>query len=84
MHEVARRCRFDVRSETFVQFEPLGATGVLVLAESHFSAHTFHEEECVRVDCYCCGDTFNPLECMAVIEEVFGARKTCDWRVIER
>ena len=84
MLEVAKRCAFNVRAQTFVQFEPEGATGVLVLAESHFSAHTFHEEGCVRVDVYCCSEAFNPLQCMQTIEDVFEAKKTCEWRLVSR
>jgi len=82
MLAVAERCRFNVRSECFVQFKPEGATGVLVLAESHFSAHTFPEEASLRVDAYCCSPDFNPSEFMREAEEAFGATGT--WRVIER
>jgi len=83
MQSVALACGFTVRKRVFVQFEPAGATGVLVLAESHFAAHTFPEERCVRLDVYCCSDAFSPTACASEIENVFGAT-TCSWQVVDR
>jgi hypothetical protein len=84
MLRVASECGFNVRGECFVQFEPVGATGVLVLAESHFSSHTFPEEALVKVDVYCCCATFDPLQCMGAIERAFGASRGGEWRVVTR
>ena len=50
MDRVAHECRFTVVARAFHQFEPHGATGVLVLSESHFSAHTYPEHGTVYVD----------------------------------
>jgi hypothetical protein len=82
MLAVATRCRFRVRGECFVQFEPEGATGVMVLAESHWAAHTFPEEGTVRCDVYCCASDFDPDECIRAIKAAFG--DDGEWRVIER
>jgi S-adenosylmethionine/arginine decarboxylase-like enzyme len=49
--------------------QPYGATGVLVLSESHFSAHTFVQEKCIKFDIFCCAETFNPLRCATAIDE---------------
>lgn len=83
MLEVARRCGFNVRTVASEQFYPVGATTVLVLAESHFSCHTYPEEGTVYMDVFCCSPTFNPLQCAKTIETVFSAKKG-NWRVVRR
>jgi S-adenosylmethionine decarboxylase len=41
--------------ESFHQFEPQGATGVLLLSESHICIHTWPEHNSAAVDIFCCG-----------------------------
>lgn len=41
--------------ETFHHFAPQGVTGVIVIAESHLSIHTWPENGYVAVDIYTCG-----------------------------
>ena len=82
MHEVARLCKFNVVSEAFHQFEPFGATGVLVLAESHFSAHTYPEEGKIYIDVFCCGPNFKSELCSQIIEMVFEGVLT--WKAVDR
>ena len=38
----------------FHQFEPAGATGMVLLAESHLAVHTWPERRFVSVDLYVC------------------------------
>jgi S-adenosylmethionine decarboxylase len=83
MDRVADECRFTVVTRAFHQFEPHGATGVLVLAESHFSAHTYPEHGIVYVDVFCCSPTFDPHECAQSIRENFGATHA-SWEIINR
>ena len=83
MNSVARECKFNVVGNSFHQFEPYGATGVLVLAESHFSAHTYPEDQMIYIDVFCCADSFDPRECSRVIERVFGATGS-KWHIIDR
>jgi S-adenosylmethionine decarboxylase len=61
----------------------MGTTGVLVLAESHFSAHTYPENNRVYIDVFCCATGFNPEYCADVIEEEFAALKGT-WQVVAR
>jgi S-adenosylmethionine decarboxylase len=42
-------------SVSFKEFNNCGMSGVFVLAESHFSFHTWPEENYVSVDLYVCG-----------------------------
>ena len=83
MDKVAGECVFTVRGRSFVQFEPVGATGVLVLAESHFSAHTYPETETVFVDVFCCSETFSPSACARSVELAFGATHG-EWQTVIR
>ncbi len=43
-------------SSHYFQFQPHGATGVILLAESHISIHTWPEHGLATVDVYTCGD----------------------------
>lgn len=83
MIRIAERCEFTVVSHAFHQFEPHGATGVLVLAESHFSAHTYPEDNKVYIDVFCCSPNFDPGFCATVIEEEFSAYDSV-WQVVKR
>ncbi|MEC7120937.1 MAG: adenosylmethionine decarboxylase [Pseudomonadota bacterium] len=38
----------------FHQFEPVGVTGVVLLAESHLAIHTWPEHDFVSIDLYVC------------------------------
>ena len=43
-------------SSHYYQFQPHGATGVILLAESHLSIHTWPEHGIATVDVYTCGE----------------------------
>ena len=52
--------------DSFHRFSPQGVSGVLVIAESHLSIHTWPEQEFAAVDLFTCGDT-SQLEAMPEI-----------------
>jgi S-adenosylmethionine decarboxylase proenzyme len=83
MNRIAERCEFTVVARAFHQFEPHGATGVLVLAESHFSAHTYPEDNKVYIDVFCCSPNFDPEFCARIIEQEFCADDGV-WKVVKR
>ena len=83
MDIVADDCRLKVVGKCFHQFEPYGATGVLILAESHFSAHTYPEDNMVYVDVFCCARNFEASYCASVIEQVFQAQSS-EWQIVAR
>lgn len=56
----AERCGATVLSVSERQFEPQGATVLLLLSESHLSIHTYPERGFAALDCYTCGDTVDP------------------------
>ncbi|PYB67848.1 MULTISPECIES: adenosylmethionine decarboxylase [unclassified Thermoplasma] len=43
-------------SSDYYQFRPRGASGIVLLAESHLSFHTWPEYGLVTLDIYTCGD----------------------------
>ena len=83
MNRIAEKCGFTVVNRAFHQFEPHGTTGVLVLAESHFSAHTYPEDNRIYIDVFCCSPNFDAKSCALVIEEEFAALEG-EWDIVER
>ena len=53
--EATRASGATVLADRFHQFEPEGVTGVLLLAESHLSVHTWPEEGLITLDVFTCG-----------------------------
>lgn len=43
-------------------FQPQGYTAAIILAESHFTVHTFPEHGFMMVDCFSCNGNLNPGE----------------------
>ena len=58
--EAAQKASLTVLGSFFHQFEPHGVSGLLCLAESHISIHTWPEEGYAAVDAYTCGDKAKP------------------------
>lgn len=49
---------------THKQFTPHGLTAVWILAESHFTLHSYPEHNYITVDCYTCGTEGDPARCV--------------------
>jgi S-adenosylmethionine decarboxylase len=60
MVEAAEACGATVLSVQSKQFEPQGATVLVLLSESHLSIHTYPERGFAALDCYTCGETVDP------------------------
>ncbi len=60
MIDAAEACGATVLSVQAKQFEPQGATVLVLLSESHLSIHTYPERGFAALDCYTCGDTVDP------------------------
>ena len=83
MEQVIKELNLTEVKRAFHQFEPHGATGVIVLSESHFSAHTYPEDESVYFDLFCCSPTFNSTVACECITRVFKAQMF-DYKYIPR
>lgn len=57
----------------FHQFSPHGITGVVVVAESHFSVHTWPEYGYCALDIFTCGESVNGHKAMEYMKQALGA-----------
>ncbi len=60
-------------SISFHRFPPHGVSGVVVISESHLSAHTWPEAGYVALDIYTCGKDSKPEEAVGFAMKQFGA-----------
>jgi len=70
-------------SSHYYQFKPHGATGVVLIAESHISIHTWPELGIATVDVYTCGE---PEQCVEAMNYIIDQLKPSrvDKKVFER
>ncbi len=79
----AKESKATVVGEAFHQFEPFGVSGVLLIAESHVSIHTWPEDGFVGVDIFTCGEEMDPDIAMKVLREELRA-ETVNVKVLVR
>jgi S-adenosylmethionine decarboxylase len=60
-------------SSSFHQFEPQGVSGVVVIAESHFTIHAWPEHDYAAVDIFTCGDDINLEAAIASMKDSFAS-----------
>ena len=65
--KAARQANTTVVSQTFHRFAPQGVSGVVVIAESHISIHTWPELGYAAVDIFTCGDHTMPEQAAGYI-----------------
>jgi S-adenosylmethionine decarboxylase len=66
----AKAAKATILKVHFHQFSPFGVSGVIVIAESHLSIHTWPEYGYAAMDIFTCGDTLKPeLAATRVIEK---------------
>ncbi|MDD4859443.1 MAG: adenosylmethionine decarboxylase [Dehalococcoidales bacterium] len=58
----------------FHSFNPQGVSGVVIIAESHMSIHTWPEFDYAAVDVFTCGKTVQPEKAAEVMIERLGAK----------
>lgn len=69
MVEAAKFMDAQIIGESFHRFNPQGITGVLAIAESHLSIHTWPELDYAAADIFTCGLEQNPRAAARVIIE---------------
>jgi S-adenosylmethionine decarboxylase len=74
--EAARRAQATIVDVVFHEFNPFGISGVVVIAESHLSIHTWPEYRYAAVDIFSCGDVLNPEVAANYLVEQFAAERT--------
>ena len=77
----AKRCGSTIIKYFFHQFSPTGVSGVILIAESHFSVHTGPENNFVAVDIYTSGEVMKPDIAIAFLQDAFNAQRVEVFRV---
>jgi S-adenosylmethionine decarboxylase proenzyme len=54
------------------QFMPHGYTFAYILAESHFTIHTYPEYNSCYIDIFCCSPNFNAHRALKELKDAFG------------
>jgi len=82
MVEAAEACGATVLSVQSKQFEPQGATVLVLLSESHLSIHTYPEKGFAALDCYTCGETVDPEIAIEFMVKMLKPEKTYSRKLI--
>ena len=67
MVDAAHAVGAHVVGESFHRFSPQGVTGILAIAESHISIHTWPEYGYAAADIFACGPSFLPREAAKIL-----------------
>jgi S-adenosylmethionine decarboxylase len=70
-------------SSDYYQFRPKGCSGVILLAESHLSFHTWPEYKLITLDIYTCGDQKQAYSAFYILEKYLKPTKVSQY-IIER
>jgi S-adenosylmethionine decarboxylase len=65
------------------QFSPTGVSTIVLIAESHFTIHTWPEHAYCALDIFTCGEQMNPRKAIDILQESFKAQKV-DIREMDR
>ena len=60
MVSAAKEAKATIIDVSFHEFNPFGISGMVVIAESHLSIHTWPEYAYAAVDIFTCGDVIKP------------------------
>jgi len=66
----AIKCGATILHSHMHHFSPQGVSGVVVLAESHISIHTWPERQYVALDIFMCGNC-NPYNAIEILKNYF-------------
>ncbi|MDH5656312.1 MAG: adenosylmethionine decarboxylase [Spirochaetia bacterium] len=81
--EAARMAGATIIDQRFHKFSPQGVSGVIVIAESHLSIHTWPELGYAALDLFTCSHDMNLSKAMDLLNQVFQPGDT-DVRYIPR
>ncbi|HKL82856.1 MAG TPA: adenosylmethionine decarboxylase [Desulfobacter sp.] len=73
--KAARESGATIISSSFHQFEPQGVSGVVIIAESHFTVHAWPEHDYAAVDIFTCADNIDLDTAIHSIEAQFSSRR---------
>lgn len=70
LNKIVNELQLGKVDEAYKQFDPIGATGFILLEESHISIHTWPEKGYVAIDVFSC-KPFNIETINTIIKEFF-------------
>ena len=73
--ESARQSGATIVKSVFHRYNPHGISGVIVIAESHISIHTWPEYGYAAVDFFTCGESVDPMRACDYLQGALGAEK---------
>jgi S-adenosylmethionine decarboxylase len=76
LSSVALSIGATVIKDSFYQFSPQGISGVVIIAESHISIHTWPEFCYAAVDVFTCGEVIQPARAVKPLAEKLKAKST--------
>jgi S-adenosylmethionine decarboxylase len=74
MLQAAHGLGAHIVAESFHQFSPQGVTGILAIAESHISIHTWPEYCYAAADIFTCGSSFQPSKAAEILIQQLESR----------
>jgi len=69
MLEAVRKSGATIVDSVFHRYAPQGVSGVVVIAESHMSIHTWPEYGYAAVDFFTCGQTVDPVRAYEYLKQ---------------
>lgn len=74
MVSAAKKAKATIVDVSFHEFNPFGISGMVVIAESHLSIHTWPEYSYAAVDIFTCGDIIKPEVAVQHLIEMFESK----------
>ena len=84
LEKIIKNMNLNVVGEVHHQFEPVGATCLYLLSESHLSIHTYPELNYCAIDLYSCNNKFNAETIIEIISNFFNDNCWITKHLIER
>jgi len=75
MFEAAKLAKATVVGKFFKQFDPYGVSGVIVIAESHFTIHTWPEHGLASVDFFSCTEEVDMFGAVKYLKDKLEAKE---------
>jgi len=76
MNEAVRKSGATIISSIFHRYNPQGVSGVVVIAESHLSIHTWPEYNYAAVDFFTCGQSVDPYKAYNYMKKMLDSKKS--------
>lgn len=73
LNEAVRRSGATIVKSVFHRYNPQGISGVIIIAESHISMHTWPEYNYAALDFFTCGNCVDPYRAFEYMKEKLGA-----------